>query len=118
MDTTGFGPVRSKIPPASRQRAADLPTPHEECCRAMKTLNREARTPRDAPTDVYRFAGPSAAPGAGFRLEAARRRVWRGNDLVAMPAKAFDLLVLLVAERQRVVEKDELMRRLWPDTFV
>ena len=35
-----------------------------------------------------------------------------------MTRKAFDLLVLLLAEAPRVVRKEELHRRLWPDTFV
>jgi DNA-binding winged helix-turn-helix (wHTH) protein len=32
--------------------------------------------------------------------------------------KALDLLVILVEHRGRLLGKDELMRRLWPDTFV
>ena len=33
-------------------------------------------------------------------------------------SKAFDLLLVLVEEGGRIVEKDELMKRLWPDSFV
>jgi DNA-binding winged helix-turn-helix (wHTH) protein/Tol biopolymer transport system component len=53
-----------------------------------------------------------------YRVEAGRRKLWKGNELVQLSPKAFDLLVLLVAERHRVIDKDELMRRLWPDTVV
>jgi FHA domain-containing protein len=35
-----------------------------------------------------------------------------------LSTKAFDLLVLLISNRARVVTKSELQERLWPDTFV
>ena len=53
-----------------------------------------------------------------FRVEADRRKLWKGDELVSLSPKAFDLLVLLVSERRRIIDKDELMRRLWPDTIV
>jgi DNA-binding winged helix-turn-helix (wHTH) protein len=37
---------------------------------------------------------------------------------VALPPKAFDLLLVLVENSGHLLEKDELMQRLWPDTFV
>lgn len=53
-----------------------------------------------------------------FRLDAARRRLSRGDGHVTLPPKTFDLLVLLVESRGRVFTKKELMSALWPDTFV
>ena len=53
-----------------------------------------------------------------FRLDTAKRVLWRGRDLVSVPPKALDLLVALVEQRGDVVTKDELMKRVWPDTFV
>jgi DNA-binding winged helix-turn-helix (wHTH) protein len=41
----------------------------------------------------------------------------RDGRPVALPPKAFEFLVL-VEHRGHLLEKDELMRRLWPDTFV
>ena len=35
-----------------------------------------------------------------------------------LPPKALDLLVALVEQEGDVVTKDELMKRVWPDTFV
>ena len=35
-----------------------------------------------------------------------------------LATKAFDLLVVLVQRSGRVVGKDELLREVWPDTFV
>ena len=37
---------------------------------------------------------------------------------MALPPKAFDALLLLVRNAERLVRKDELMRALWPETFV
>jgi len=53
-----------------------------------------------------------------FRLDAAKRVLWRGGRIVALPPKALDLLVALAEQRGDVVTKDELMKRVWPDTFV
>ena len=53
-----------------------------------------------------------------FSLDVAQRTLARDGQVVALPPKAFDLLVVLVESAGEVVAKDELMRRLWPDTFV
>src|SRR5689334_19944875 len=53
-----------------------------------------------------------------FRLELLRRILWRGEQQVTLPPRVAELLVLLLTERHRVVDKRELMDRLWPDTFV
>jgi len=54
----------------------------------------------------------------GFALDRARRLVSRGGRRVHLTRKAFDLLSTLIEQAPRVVSKDELHRRLWPDTFV
>jgi len=53
-----------------------------------------------------------------FRLDAAKRVLWREGRIVPLPPKALDLLVALAEQRGDVVTKDELMKRVWPDTFV
>lgn len=60
--------------------------------------------------ELYEF-GP-------FRLEPAERKLWRGNEVVVLTPKAFDTLVLLVRNSGHLLEKDELIRVLWPDSFV
>ena len=35
-----------------------------------------------------------------------------------LPAKAFDMLVVLVENRGRLIGKDELFNRVWPDQIV
>ena len=54
-----------------------------------------------------------------FRLEPAERRLTRGNDeIVTLAPKAFDTLVMLVRNSGHLLEKDDLISTLWPDTFV
>jgi Tol biopolymer transport system component/DNA-binding winged helix-turn-helix (wHTH) protein len=53
-----------------------------------------------------------------FRLEPAERRLSRNGDVVVLPPKAFDTLHLLVRNNGHLVEKEELLNKLWPDTFV
>src|ERR1700758_4273064 len=53
-----------------------------------------------------------------FRLEPNERRLLRGGEIVALTPKAFDTLHLLVRNSGHLLEKDELIRVLWPDTFV
>jgi DNA-binding winged helix-turn-helix (wHTH) protein len=40
------------------------------------------------------------------------------GQAVALSPKALNLLIALVSKAGRVVDKDELMREVWPDTFV
>jgi len=37
---------------------------------------------------------------------------------VPLSAKAFEILLVLLEEKGRLVDKDELMRRVWPDAVV
>ena len=60
--------------------------------------------------DIYTF-GP-------FRLDGAARTLTRDGEPVVLTAKAFDTLLVLLRHRERVVDKDELVKLVWPDTFV
>jgi len=53
-----------------------------------------------------------------YRLDAAERLLQRDGTDVRLPPKTFDLLVALVNSRGRLLEKDELLKQVWPDTFV
>ena len=53
-----------------------------------------------------------------FRVDALRRLLTREGNQVRLPAKAFDILVVLLEEKGRLVEKEELMKRVWPDAVV
>lgn len=53
-----------------------------------------------------------------YRLDPAERKLLRGDEIVTLTPKAFDTLVFLVRNSGHLLEKDELIRMLWPDTFV
>src|SRR5262245_32586143 len=59
---------------------------------------------------VYEF-GP-------FRLDAAEHLLLRDGEVVPLQPKVFDVLLALVERHGRLLEKDELMRVVWPDTVV
>src|SRR3954471_19411194 len=53
-----------------------------------------------------------------FRLDATQRLLLREGTVVPLTLKAFDLLLTLVESNGQVLSKEELMRRVWPDSFV
>ncbi len=53
-----------------------------------------------------------------FVLDEARRELRRGADVVAVEPKVFDLLVYLVANRQRVIAKDDMIDAVWNGRIV
>ena len=53
-----------------------------------------------------------------FSLNTADRVLLRDHEPVPLTPKAFDILLTLVENCGRVVEKDDLMKRVWPNTFV
>lgn len=63
-----------------------------------------------APNFTYAFAD--------FRLDPTRRLLRQNGETVTLHPKAFDLLVALVENRDRVLSKDELLQKIWADQFV
>jgi DNA-binding winged helix-turn-helix (wHTH) protein/tetratricopeptide (TPR) repeat protein len=53
-----------------------------------------------------------------FRVDAARHLLLRDGQPVPLTAKAFETLLVLMKHGEEMVSKDELMKQLWPDTFV
>jgi TolB-like protein/DNA-binding winged helix-turn-helix (wHTH) protein/Tfp pilus assembly protein PilF len=53
-----------------------------------------------------------------FRLDVQNRVLRRGGEAIALTSKAFEVLVLLIRHSGRVTGKDELMKAVWPDSFV
>ena len=53
-----------------------------------------------------------------FRLKTAERILLREGEPVPLTPKVFDILVTLVEHGGQVVAKDDLMKRVWPNTFV
>jgi TolB-like protein len=52
------------------------------------------------------------------RVDIRSREIRRDGKLVAVEPKAFDLLLYLIAHRDRVVGKDELQQQIWPGVIV
>jgi DNA-binding winged helix-turn-helix (wHTH) protein/Tol biopolymer transport system component len=73
----------------------------------LETVMDAAATPA---VDEYRF-GP-------FRMDVASMQLWKEDTPVPLPPKAFDTLRVLIANRHRLVPKDELLSAVWPNTFV
>jgi TolB-like protein/DNA-binding winged helix-turn-helix (wHTH) protein/Flp pilus assembly protein TadD len=97
-DAVEFGTLNVAMP-ASPQRGAQIPS---------TAIN---ATP-DPPQTVafYEFEN--------FRIDVQRHRLLRDGEPVAIKPKALETLLVLVEQRGRVVTKEELMSRLWPDTAV
>lgn len=53
-----------------------------------------------------------------FVIDTVRRTIREGDRPIPLHSKAFEVLVNLIADRERVVPKEELISRIWPDTFV
>ena len=53
-----------------------------------------------------------------FRLDVAERMLLRESESVSLSPKMFDVLTVLVERSGHLVEKDELLRTVWEDTFV
>ena len=61
-------------------------------------------------THVYEF-GP-------YRLDPNQRVLTRAGDNVSLTPKAIEILLMLVVNAGHLVEKDQLLKEVWPDTFV
>lgn len=53
-----------------------------------------------------------------FELDPVRRVLLRGGKAIALKPKVFETLLVLVRNSGRVMDKDELMQQVWPDTVV
>jgi eukaryotic-like serine/threonine-protein kinase len=53
-----------------------------------------------------------------YRLDPDRRILLLENKCVPVQPKAFDILLVLVENSENVVAKDDLLKKVWPDTFV
>src|SRR5262245_10929377 len=66
--------------------------------------------PASPSRDVYAF-GP-------YRLDPAEHRLLRDGQRISLSPKAFDLLAALVSRASHLVTKEQLLREVWPGTFV
>ena len=53
-----------------------------------------------------------------FHLDSVQRLLFRDGQPLALEPKVLDTLLALVENRGQLVEKEALIKRVWPDTFV
>ena len=53
-----------------------------------------------------------------FRLDVEHPCLWRGKELVSISPKALQILAVLVQRNGEIVSREELMERVWPNTYV
>jgi Tol biopolymer transport system component/DNA-binding winged helix-turn-helix (wHTH) protein len=53
-----------------------------------------------------------------FRLDPAERRLLRAGEPIPLAPKVFDLLLVFVRRPGQILEKEELLSAVWPDTIV
>lgn len=53
-----------------------------------------------------------------FRVDPEKELLLRGEETVPLTPKSFQILLVLIRHKKEVVTKDELMKEVWPDTFV
>jgi DNA-binding winged helix-turn-helix (wHTH) protein/tetratricopeptide (TPR) repeat protein len=53
-----------------------------------------------------------------FRVDPEKELLLRDNQAIPLAPKAFQVLLVLMRRKQEVVTKDELLKAVWPDTFV
>jgi len=75
----------------------------------MQELSKASVTAQQ-PKPFYEFSN--------FRIDPEERVLFRDGKPLPLTPKVFDMLLALVQRRCQVVSKDELMRLVWPDTFV
>ncbi|MGA9774136.1 MAG: winged helix-turn-helix domain-containing protein [Blastocatellia bacterium] len=51
-----------------------------------------------------------------FSVDATERRLLRDGKVLQLAPKAFDALLVLVESKGRVLERGEMIRRIWPDS--
>jgi DNA-binding winged helix-turn-helix (wHTH) protein len=53
-----------------------------------------------------------------YRLNPQEHVLVRNGEIIPLTPKALDLLIALVKQNGHVLTKDELMKQVWPDSFV
>ena len=53
-----------------------------------------------------------------YRIDAGKRLLLRAGEVVPLTPKCFEILLMLVENSGQVIDKEVLMKRVWPDSFV
>ena len=63
-------------------------------------------------------SGPVVYQFGPFRLNPSEKLLLREHNPVQLIPKVFDILCLLVEHKGRLMERESLLKQIWPDTFV
>jgi DNA-binding winged helix-turn-helix (wHTH) protein/Flp pilus assembly protein TadD len=64
----------------------------------------------DSAKSIYEFGA--------FRVDLERYLLFRDEKLIPLSPKVFETLIFLIEHRSEVVKKDDIMNKIWPDTYV
>src|SRR5580692_490377 len=53
-----------------------------------------------------------------YRIDTGERLLRRAGEFIPLPPKVADTLLVLLRNAGRMVDKSDLMKAVWPDTFV
>ncbi len=100
-----------------RSNLGDLPsgTTHRAHAKLQASRNKigvfaMSGNQREGARELYEF-GP-------FRVDPEKETLLRAGENVPLTPKTFQILLVLVRNSKEVVTKDDLMKTVWPDTFV
>lgn len=79
--------------------------------RPSKTSQKIVKVPMNRPVRLFYEFGP-------FRLDATERVLLREGKPLLLTPKGVEILLTLVESRGRLLEKEELLDKVWADTFV
>src|ERR1700684_1576257 len=98
---------------AALQQIAPRPTDPD-------SLDFELRSPMPDIPELARRArtGGVAFLFGSFRLLPTQRLLLSGEIPIRLGSRALDILIILTERAGELVSKDELMARVWPNTFV
>ncbi|MCD9186407.1 MAG: alpha/beta fold hydrolase [Pyrinomonadaceae bacterium] len=65
---------------------------------------------KEVPGQIYKFGK--------FTVDAAERLLFDGKQTISLTPKAFDTLLLLIENGGHVLSKEEIMEKVWADSFV
>ncbi len=53
-----------------------------------------------------------------FLIDLGNRQLWRGQELIPLNSKYFDVLVFLLTRPQQLVTRQQLFENIWRDVIV
>ena len=98
-----------------------------DCCRCAGIIaGLESENLSVLPENLWLFLGDMITPTDStfyefdnFRIDSGKRLLLNGGgEAISLTPKIFDTLLYLVSHYDTVIDKDELMSAIWPDTIV